>query len=91
MQKLKRLLALIGAILLIVLYVSTLIFSLMNSELAHGLLKASIFCTIAVPVILYACMLAYRVLRGRGVPNPPQKDTTKEPDNAPTHPSQKDK
>ena len=91
MQKLKRLLAMIGAILLIILYVSTLIFSLMDSELAHGLLKASIFCTIAVPVILYACMLAYRVLRGRGVHNPPQKDTSKDPDSVPKQPSQKDK
>lgn len=68
MQKVKRLLALAGAILLVVLYLSTLIFSLMSGELAQGLFKASIFCTVAVPVMLYAYMLIYRVLKGRGVP-----------------------
>ena len=67
MEKIKRLLALTGAILLIILYVSTLIFSLMSGELAQGLFRASIFCTVAVPVLLYAYMMIYRVLRGRGV------------------------
>ncbi len=67
MQKVKRLLALAGAILLVIMYLSTLIFSLMSGELALGLFKASIFCTVAVPVMLYAYMLIYRVLKGRGV------------------------
>ena len=64
--KIKRLTALIGAILLVLLYLSTLIFSLMDGALAQGLLRASIFCTVAVPVLLYAISLIYKVLKGRG-------------------------
>lgn len=65
-SKIKRLTALIGAILLVLLYLSTLIFSLMDGALAQGLLRASIFCTVAVPVLLYAISLIYKVLKGRG-------------------------
>lgn len=66
MKKLKRVLALGTAALLILLYLSTLVFSLMNGQVAQGLFKASIFCTVAVPVLIYAYMLIYRVLKGRG-------------------------
>ena len=72
MKKFKRLAALAGAVLLIILYACTLIFSLMDGALAAGLFKASIYCTVAVPVLLYAIMLIYRVLKGRG--NPSQKN-----------------
>ena len=63
--KIKRFVALAGAILLVLLYLSTLIFSLMDGELAQGLLRASIFCTVAVPVLIYAIGLIYRVLKNR--------------------------
>lgn len=76
MTKLKRILALIGAILLVALYVSTLVFALMSSELAQGLFMASVFCTVAIPVLIYACMLIYKVLKGKG--NPLNEDMTKD-------------
>ncbi|MGN1164840.1 MAG: hypothetical protein ACI4S2_00245 [Lachnospiraceae bacterium] len=66
MKKSKRILALIGAILLIGMYACTLIFALIGSENATSLLMASIACTIIVPVFIYAYMLVYRVLKGRG-------------------------
>lgn len=66
MKKTKRILALIGAILLIGMYACTLIFALSGSENATSLLMASIACTIIVPVFIYAYMLVYRVLKGRG-------------------------
>ncbi len=49
----KRVLAIIGIILLLALYASTLVFALMDSPNAQGLLMGAIFCTIAVPVILH--------------------------------------
>ncbi len=64
--KIRRWIALLGAILLVLLYLSTLIFSLMDGALAQGLLRASIFCTVAVPVLLYAISLIYKVLKDRG-------------------------
>ena len=57
MKKLHRFLALAGVILLILLYLSTLIFAFMDSELASDLLMASVAATIIVPVILYGFTL----------------------------------
>lgn len=65
MKKTKRILALIGVILLVGMYVSTLIFALMKHENAANMLMASIVCTVIVPVLLYAYTLMYRVLDHR--------------------------
>ena len=62
MKKTKRILAVLGIILLITMYASTLIFALIDHSASLGLLKASISCTIFVPVLLYAYTLFYRLL-----------------------------
>ena len=62
-MKAKRILALIGAILLALLYVSTLIFALMKSPRWYGLFKASVGATILVPVLIFAYTLIYRLLK----------------------------
>ena len=49
----KRLLAMAAAILLLLLYASTIVFALMDSPLSQSLIMASLFCTIVVPSILY--------------------------------------
>lgn len=61
--KLQRRLALAGAIFLILLYVSALVFSLSGSPLAPRLLTAAIFCTVAIPAFLYAFILAARMTK----------------------------
>lgn len=61
----KRISAVIGIILLLGMYVSTLIFALMDSPLAFTLFKASILMTIAVPCLLYAMILVYNYLNKR--------------------------
>lgn len=66
----KRILALIGAILLAALYLSTLVFAFIKTELAADLLKISIFCTIVIPILLYAYMLIYRLLNKKGKDEP---------------------
>lgn len=63
MNKIKRILALTGAILLICMYAATLVFALMDSPAATGLLKASIAATILIPVLLYAFILVARLLK----------------------------
>ena len=65
MRKIKQILAIIGIVLLVGLYVSTLIFALLKSEFAADMLKVSIFATTMVPIMLYAFSLAYK-LWGRG-------------------------
>ena len=62
MKKAKRILALTGAILLVCLYAATLVFALMDSPAASGLLKAAVAASILVPVLLYAFILVARLL-----------------------------
>ena len=62
MKKFKRFLALLGVILFVLLYLSTLIFALMDSELATGLFKVSVAGTIIIPILLYGILLFYRLL-----------------------------
>ena len=57
----KRILALIGVIFLVAMYLSTLIFSLIDSPLASDLLKGSVAATILVPVVLYGFVLFSRL------------------------------
>ena len=54
MKKVKRILALAGAMLLFALYASTLIFAFIDSDVSLTFLRASIACTI---------ILVYRVTR----------------------------
>lgn len=63
MKNAKRILALIAAILLFGMYLSTLIFALIGSPKAIDLLWASIACTIVLPVLLYGYMLVFRLTR----------------------------
>ena len=67
MKKTKRILALAGAVLLICMYACTLIFALIDSPAAFGMLKASVTATILIPVLLYAYILVARLLKGRGI------------------------
>lgn len=64
MKKMKRFLALFGAILLFALYGSTLFFAFTDHSAAMGMLKASIACTIIIPVLLYAYTLVYKNVKG---------------------------
>lgn len=66
MKKIKRLLALGGALLLLFLYIITLIFALAGSPASPDLFKASVAASVIVPVLLYGYMLTARVLKGKG-------------------------
>lgn len=61
MKKTKRILAMTGVVLLILMYASTLIFAFIDHTKSQGLLKASIACTILVPVLLYAYTMFYKL------------------------------
>ena len=58
----KRIFAIIAIVLLAGMYLTTLIFSLLNSELSFGLFKASLLLTFIVPCLLYAMILIYKFL-----------------------------
>ncbi|MCD7745702.1 MAG: hypothetical protein LUI13_10545 [Lachnospiraceae bacterium] len=61
-QKLKRVAAMVGVILLVGMYVTTLILAFSSSPQAQNLLMASIVCTVVIPVLIYAMELVARVL-----------------------------
>lgn len=65
MKNIKRILAIVAIVLLLSMYVATLVFSLIGSEQAQGWFRASLACTIIVPVLLYAFILVYKNLKNK--------------------------
>ncbi len=61
MKKSKRILAGVGAFLLIAMYVATLIFALIDHPLCNNLFIVSIVSTIVIPVFIYGYLLVYRL------------------------------
>lgn len=64
-KKLTRILALIGAAVLVAMYLVVFYLGLTASPAASNALMAAIGCTIVIPVLLYAMMLMARVLDNR--------------------------
>ena len=65
MNRLKRIFALAGAVLLACMYIATLVFALIDSPAASGLFRASVAATILIPVLLYGYILIARLLGNR--------------------------
>lgn len=59
----KRILAMIGVILLVLLYVVTLVCAIINSPWSVQMFKASVAMTIIVPVLIFGYKLIYKVLK----------------------------
>lgn len=62
MKKAKRIFALIGVFLLVLLYLSTLVFAVLGKEFMNWLM-ASIVTTIMLPVLIWAYGFIYRLLK----------------------------
>ena len=62
-NKCKRILALIGVVLLVGMYLLTLVFAFIDPTEGKNWLKASIVCTIFIPVFIYACIMLSRYLK----------------------------
>lgn len=65
-MKLKQIGALAAIILLLSFSAASLIFAFIDAPWAEKALSVSLFCAIVVPVLIYAFLLAAKVLRGRG-------------------------
>lgn len=63
MKKVKRIAALIGVIFLLSLYITTFIAAFTSSDHSMALFQASLYCTIIVPIMWYAYILIYRLLK----------------------------
>lgn len=64
-KKVKQVLALIGIVLLVGLYIMTFIFAVLDFNGAANWFKISLYSTIVVPVLLYAYLLIYKHLKNK--------------------------
>lgn len=62
MKKTKQILALVGVVLLIGLYISTLFCAFSDSENFMNMLLASIYATVIIPVLLWAYSFIYKLI-----------------------------
>ena len=65
MQKIKRILALLGAVCLAGMYLVTLVLGLTASPDTKNMLMASVACTVIIPCLIYGFLLIARILDNR--------------------------
>ena len=63
MEKLKRIMALLGVIVVVVFALLTLVFALLGYS---SLWKASAYCMVVIPVIIYVMLWLAKLLENRG-------------------------
>ena len=62
-DKVKRILALMGAVLLAALYLVTLVLAFVDPTASKDWLKAAVISTIVLPILFYAMILVARNLK----------------------------
>ena len=73
MQKTKRILAMIGVILLVLLYLSTLVFAILGKDFMNWLM-AAVVSTVILPVLIWAYTFVYKLLKGNKEDNSEKED-----------------
>ena len=63
MKKVKRILAIIGIVLLVSLYVITIVLALTDDPNTMNAFRASVYCTFLVPVLIWAYTFIYKLLK----------------------------
>ena len=64
MKKTKRILALIGAILLLLMYVAAFIVTIFDHTADMRYWKAAIVATVIIPVLIWAYSFVYKLIKG---------------------------
>ena len=62
-KKIKQILAIIGIVVLVGLYVSTIVCALSSSDNFMNLLLASVYATVIIPVLIWAYSFIYKLLK----------------------------
>lgn len=73
MKKTQRILAIIGVILLLGLYLSTLIFALLGKDF-FPVFMASLFSSFVIPVLIWAYGFIYRLIKKNDKQMTPEKN-----------------
>ena len=64
MKKTKRILALIGAILLLLMYVAAFIVTILDLTSDMRYWKAAMVATVIIPVLIWAYSFVYKLIKG---------------------------
>ena len=72
MKKVKQILAILGIIVLVGLYVSTIICALSASDNFMNMLMTSIYASVIIPVLIWAYSFIYKLIKK----DSEEKDTT---------------
>lgn len=59
-KKLRQVSAIVGIVALAAMYLTALICAFINHPLAEGIMWAAIFCTVVIPVLIYAFCLCVK-------------------------------
>ena len=73
MKKAKRILALVGVVLILALYASTMFFAITDNSDTMSMFKASVVATILIPVLIWAYSFIFKLVRKN---DKPQEDET---------------
>lgn len=71
MKKIKQILAMIGIILLVSLYVVTVVLALTDDPHTMNAFRASVYCTFLIPVLIWAYSFIYKLLKNNDENKPP--------------------
>lgn len=63
MKKVKQILAIIGIVFLVLLYLSTLICAIIDRTETMRLFQASVMTTVIIPVLLWAYSFIYKLIK----------------------------
>lgn len=72
----KRILALLGVIVIVVMYMLTMVFAIIDNPATMGMFKASVAMTIIVPTMIYGYQVVFRVLKNMGNNKPKEINDT---------------
>lgn len=76
-QKIKRILALLGVIIIALLYLATFILSFFHYEGSEELLGVCIVATVVIPVLLYIYLWLFRLAQQRDKEKEDSKNNSK--------------
>lgn len=65
MKQIRRIIAIIGAALLAILYLITLMCAIFDTSSGMFLFKASVMCTVLVPILIWGYTVIYRLAKGK--------------------------
>jgi len=74
MKKVRRIIALVGVIALVALYVSTLVLAIIGSEMTMNMFWAAVVSTIVLPVLIWAYQFIYRLLKDNYSPEARERE-----------------